>query len=106
MRREWKWLLALTACLGLLLPAAPHEAHGAGKTLVVGTGVDITTLASNGSPFWNFTSLRSVKVMVLPSGETFHFSARAGTIFISRLRASRPSNMLDATMASQREGWA
>ena len=39
-----------------------------------------TDSASKTEPSWYVTSLRSVNVMVLPSGATSHFSASQGTI--------------------------
>jgi hypothetical protein len=39
-----------------------------------------TAAALKGSPSWNFTSLRRVKVYTRPSGERSHFSASHGWI--------------------------
>ncbi len=40
--------------------------------------VNLTSSAENGVPSCHLTSLRSVNVQLLPSGETSHFSARSG----------------------------
>src|SRR5215470_9971091 len=53
--------------------------------------VATTSAELNGVPSWNFTPSRSLKVYVLPSGETFQLSARSGMIVL------RPSAGLKRT---------
>ena len=51
---------------------------------------NFTSAAASARPLWNFTPLRSANVHCLPSGETFHDSARTGLILRSRSKSTSP----------------
>ena len=55
---------------------------------------NFTACALKGSPFWNFTPLRSLKVYVFRSGETSQLSASSGVTLPSALILVSVSRML------------
>src|SRR5262245_58444768 len=56
--------------------------------------VNCTSAEVKGLPSWNFTSLRNLKVTVLPSGATFQLSARLALGLRSKPYSSSPSYTL------------
>ena len=56
----------------------------------------------NGSPLWNTTSSRNLKVYVRPSSDTVHDSARAGSNSKSSLIHTNGSNIWLATLPALR----
>ena len=53
-----------------------------------------TASALNGSPSWNFTPSRRVKVQLVPDASGSHFSASSGSISaLPALMPTRPSNI-------------
>ena len=102
-------LVWMRTVYGSTTSAWPSGAHGVAPrsfslASAMRSTVNFTASASNASPLWNLTPLRSLNSQTV--GATFlNDSARPGTILRSASRSSSVSNMLMARFAAGVSWW-